>query len=297
MTSINNVSLQQFSSLFNSASSNSISDEYKKDLLLARISREDKRESTQNYVENVGETAQEEQNVSRISDEVTISQPAENEVSKPKVNTPELTTNANENNQTYDNNINQLKARKNSLQRVLNRLHQQGNNQVASPNREGDRETTQEVDASNSPTNRLTTEEAPLTKVLKRQINELEQEINKGRNEPTTGENVNSTNGLSLSQLVQKKTRLEQQLKSLEQEMPSPRSLAQGNNYTATASGETVEEGGDSNYQNHLEASRIKQEIRNLESDIDVQERKRIIDKTQAVLATTTEDRLLDIEV
>lgn len=297
MTSINNVSLQQFSSLFNSASSNSISDEYKKDLLLARISREDKRESTQNYVENVAETAQEEQNVSRISDEVTISQPAENEVSKPKVNTPEFTTNANENNQTYDNNINQLKARKNSLQQVLNRLRQQGNNLATSPNREGDRETTQEVDASNHPTNRLTMEEAPLAKVLNRQINEIEQEINKGRNELTTGENTNSTDGLSLSQLIQKKTRLEQQLKSIEQEMPSPRSLAKGNNHTATASGETVEGGGDSNYQNHLEASRIKQEIRNLESDIDVQERKRIIDKTQAVLATTTEDRLLDIEV
>jgi len=304
MTSINTTSLHQFSSKFHRYSSNSISDEYKKNLYLAQIAREDRRASTQNYVESAAENAQEEQNVSRISDEVTVSQSAESTTPKPRVNTPKLKTNSSENNQTYDNTINQLKARKNSLQQKLNRLNQKGTtNQTASPNQEGGEGTAQDVEAATSPTNRPTTKEAPLANVLKRQINDIKQEINKSSNKTNIGEDDNSTNGLSLSQLRQKKTRLEQQLRSMENETPRPRRAVQVTNRITT--GETAEESRNSQYQNQLEELRIKQEIRNLESKINVLERKQIIQKTQAALnemksvsnENSTENHLLDIEV
>jgi hypothetical protein len=208
MTSIDTKSLHQFSSQFHRYSSNNISDEYKKNLHLAQVAREDKSTSTQNYVESVAETTQEEQNISNISDEVTISQSSENTTYKTSVNTAYSKTDSTENNQTYDNTINQLKARKNSLQQELNRLNQKGTNQATSSNQEGGKETAQDVESATSPTNGLTTKESPLASVLKRQIDEIEQELNKNSNISAIGENFNSTNGLSLSQLQQKKTRL-----------------------------------------------------------------------------------------
>ena len=299
MTSINTTSLHQFSSQFHRCSSNSISDEYKKNLYLAQIAREDKRASTQSYVESVAETTQEEQNISNISDEVTVSQSAEYSTSKPKVNTPAPKTNPSENNQTYDNTINQLKARKNSLHQELNRLNQKGSNQEVSTNQEEERKLTQDVD---SPTNRLTTKEGPIAKVLKRQIVEIEQEINKNRNKTTIDGDVNPTDGLSLSQLRQQKTRLEQQLRDLEDKASRSNILVQDK--TRTTIRESVKQQENSQYQNHLEELRIKQEIRNLENKINGLERKQIIYKTQSALnemrnvssETTTENHLLDIE-
>jgi len=303
MTSINTASLQQFSSQFHRYSSNSISDEYKKNLYLARIAREDRRASTQNSVGNAVETIQEEQHVSNISDEVTVSQPSEYSTPKPSVNTPAPQTNSSEKSQTYDNNINQLKARKNSLQQKLNRLNQKGTNQATSSNQEGERGTTQDVEATTSPTRRLTTEEAPLTNVLKRQIVEIEQELNKNSDISAIGENFNSTNGLSLSQLRQKKTRLEQQLRNLGNVTSRPHIVAQETNHTTTRV--TVEEQKNSQYQNRLEEMRTKQEIRNLENKINTLERKQIVNKTQAALnemrnasnETTTENHLLSSAV
>ena len=302
MTSINNTSLQQFSSQFHRSSSNSISDEYKKNLYLARIAREDRRESTQNYVESAAETTQEEQNISNISDEVTISQSAEYSTPKPSANTTYSKTDSAENNQTYDNTINQLKARKNSLQQELNRLNQ-GTNQAASSNQEGGKETAQDVKATTSQTNRLTTEEAPLANVLKRQIDEIEQEINKNRNKTTIDGNANSTNGLSLSQLQQKKTRLEQQLRSMEDRSTTPGSPVQNNNRTTR---ELPEEEDNNSYQNRIRELRIKQEIKNLENEINSLERNQTIHKTQSALnemrnvsngSSNTESHLIDVEV
>ena len=302
MTSINTISLQQFSRLLNRTSSNSISDEYKKNLYLARIAREDRRESTQNYVESVAETTEEEQNVSNISDEVTISQSAEYSTPKPSVNTTYSKTDSAENNQTYDNTIKQLKARKNSLQQELNRL-KQGTNQAVSSNQEGGKETVQDVEATTSQTNRLTMEEAPLANVLKRQIDEIEQEINKNRNKTTIDGNANSTNRLSLSQLQQKKIRLEQQLRSMEDRSTTPGSPVQNNNRTTR---ELPEEEDNNSYQNRIRELRIKQEIRNLEREINSLERNQTIHKTQSALnemrnvsngSSNTESHLIDIEV
>lgn len=304
MTFINTTSLQQIFPLFNGYSSHHISDEYKKNLYLAQIARENRRVSTQNSVENVVETAQEEQNVSSLSDEVTVSKSTEYSTPKPRVNTPTLKSNTSENNQTYDDTVNQLKARKNRLQQELNRLNQQGINQSTSPDQEEERETMQDVDATSLPTNRLMTEEAPLVNVLKRQINEIEKELYKNRNKSTIGENIKSTERLSLSQLQQKKARLEQQLRNLENETLRPRGMAQDTNRTTIR--EPLEEQEESSYQNHLEELRIKQEIRNLESKINVLERKRIVKKTHAALneirnisneATHMENHLIDIEV
>ena len=302
MTSINTTSLQQFSSQFHRSSSNSISDEYKKNLYLARIAREDRRESTQNYVESVAETTEEEQNVSNISDEVIISQSAEYSTPKPSANTTYSKTDSAENNQTYDNTITQLKARKNSLQQELNRLNQ-GTNQAVSSNQEGGKETAQDVEATTSQTNRLTTEEAPLANVLKRQIDEIEQEINKNRNKTTIDGNANSTDGLSLSQLQQKKTRLEQQLRSMEDRSTTPGSPVQNNNRTTR---ELPEEEDNNSYQNRIRELRIKQEIRNLENEINSLERNQTIHKTQSALnemrnvsngSSNTESHLIDVEV
>jgi len=303
MTSINTTSLQQFSSQFHRSSSNSISDEYKKNLYLARIAREDRRESTQNYVESAAETTQEEQNISNISDEVTISQSAEYSTPKPSANTTYSKTDSAENNQTYDNTINQLKARKNSLQQELNRLNQ-GTNQAASSNQQGGKEAAQDVEESaSSPANGMTAEESPLASVLKQQIDEIEQELNKNSIISSIAENLDSTNGLNLSQMRQKKTRLVQQLRSLENKTPGPRSVAQDTNRTTI--GETLEKQEDSPYHNHMEELRIKQEIRNLENEINSLEKTQTIHKTQSALnetgnvssETSTENHLINIEV
>jgi len=302
MTSINTTSLQQFSSQFHRSSSNSISDEYKKNLYLARIAREDRRESTQNYVESAAETTQEEQNISNISDEVTISQSAEYSTPKPSANTTYSKTDSAENNQIYDNTITQLKARKNSLQQELNRLHQ-GTNQAASSNQEGGKEAAQDVEESaSSPANGMTAEESPLASVLKQQINEIEQELNKNSTISSISENLDSTNGLNLSQMRQKKTRLVQQLRSMENKTPGPRSVAQGTNRTTI--GETLEKHENSPYHTRMEELRIKQEIRNLENEINSLERTQTIHKTQSALnetgnvssETSTENHLINIE-
>jgi len=304
MTSINTTSLHQFSSQFHRYSSNSISDKYKENLYLARIAREDRRSSTQNSIENVVETTREEQNVSNISDEVNFSQTAQYTTPKPSMSIYALKTNSSENNQSYDNTINQLKAQKNSLQQELNRLNQKGRNQATYPNHEGDRGITQDVETTVLPANRLMKEEAPLANVLKQQIDEMEQEINKNRNKSNIGVNFDPTNGLSLSQLRQKKTRLEQQLRNLEVEVSKLCNWTQDNNRPATK--ETVEEHENFSYQNHMEKLRIKKKIRNLESEINVLERKRIVHKIQAALnetgnvsneTTNAENHLLDIEV
>ena len=303
MTSINTTLLQQFSSQFHRSSSKSISDEYKKNLYLARIAREDRRESTQNYVESTAGTTQEEQNISNISDEVSISQSAEYSTPKPSANTTYSKTNSTENNQTHDNTITQLKARKNSLQQELNRLNQ-GTHQAASSNQEGGKETVQDVEESaSSPANGMTAEESPLASVLKQQINEIEQELNKNSTISSISENLDSTNGLNLSQMRQKKTRLVQQLRSMENKTPGPRSVAQGTNRTTI--GETLEKQEDSPYHNHMEELRIKQEIRNLENEINSLERTQTIHKTQSALnetgnvssETSTENHLINIEV
>jgi DNA-binding phage protein len=303
MTSISTTSLQQFSCLLNRTSSNSISDEYKKNLYLARIAREERRESTQNYVESAAETTEEEQNISNISDEVITSQSTEYKATSPRVNPTYPTTNANDSIQTYDGNINQLKARKNSLQQELNRLNQ-GTNQAASSNQEGERETAQDVESASSPANGMTAEESPLASVLKRQIDEIEQELNKNGTISAISENLDSTNGLNLSQMRQKKTKLEQQLKSMEDKVANQSASVQNNNRTTI--GETLEQQGDSPYQNHMEELRIQQEIRTLESEINILERKKITSKTQAALneiknvsneATTTENHLINIEI
>jgi len=302
MTSINTTSLQQFSSQFHRSSSNSISDEYKKNLYLARIAREDRRESTQNYVESAAETTQEEQNISNISDEVTISQSAEYSTPKPSANTTYSKTDSAENNQTYDSTITQLKARKNSLQQELNRLNQ-GTHQAASSNQEGGKETAQDVEESaSSPANGMTAGESPLASVLKRQIDEIEQELNKNSTISSISENLDSTNGLNLSQMRQKKTRLVQQLRSMENKTPGPRSVTQGTNRTTI--GETLEKQEDSPYHNHMEELRIKQEITNLENEINSLERTQTIYKTQSALnetgnvssETSTENHLINIE-
>jgi len=304
MTSINTTSLHQFSSQFHRYSSNSISDEYKKNLYLAQIAREDRRASTQNSVENVVETEQEEQNVSNISNEAATSQSAEYATPKTGANTPDLRTNSSEKDQTYDNTINQFKAQKNRLQQELNRLNQKGSSQETSLNQEGEEGTTQDVEATISSAKRLMSREEPLANLLKRQIDEIEQEINRKHNNSTISENANLPDGLSLSQMRQKKTRLEQQLRNLENEATRPHRVGLDTNRTPARV--AVEEGEDSQHQNHLEELRIKQEIRNLENKINVLERKRIINKTQAALneirnvsneTTRMEDYLLDIEV
>lgn len=265
MTSINTTSLQQFSSLFNRYSSNSISDEYKKSLYLA--------------------------------------QPAEHTTPETRANASVLKTNYSENNQKHDDTINQLKAQKNSLQEELARLKQKGSNQVGSPNQEGDKGTVPEVDANNSAANKLTTKETPLADMLKRQIDEIEKEINKNRKKTAIGEDFKLPDGPDLSQLRQQKIRLEQQLRNMEDKASEASSLAQDNTHNNTR--KLVEEREDSLYQNQMEELKIKQKIRNLESEIEMLARRNVADKIQGTLnetrnhsnETTTEGHLLDIEV
>ena len=287
MTTITNISLQNFSSLFNAGSSGSISDGYKKSLYLARVAREDKSTGTQNYAESTAGTMKDEDQVSRISDEVTISQSAQTAeetttqtaASSPVIKTKPGGNNSNKN----DNTINKLKAKKNSLQQELNSLNQKGSGLAISPNQEGGEGAARTEDATSSTKNRMTGEESPLTKLLKSQINEIEQEIAKQRNQsdnPTGG--INPAEGPDLSQLRQKKTRIEQQLKNLENKTVQPEPQVQ--NTTRPTPGEPVEEAQKSDYQEQMEKLKMKQELRNLQGEISVLEREAIISKTQAAL-------------
>jgi glucose-6-phosphate-specific signal transduction histidine kinase len=80
-------------------------------------------------------------------------------------------------------------------------------------------------------------------------------------------------------------------------------SLAQDNTHNNTR--KLVEEREDSLYQNQMEELKIKQKIRNLESEIEMLARRNVADKIQGTLnetrnhsnETTTEGHLLDIEV
>ena len=129
----------------------------------------------------------------------------------------------------------------------------------------------------------MTGEESPLTNLLKSQINEIEQEIAKQRNQsdnPAGG--INPAEEPDLSQLRQKKTRIEQQLKNLENKTVQPEPQVQ--NTTSPAPGEPVEEAHNSDYQEQTERLKMKQELRNLQGEISVLEREAIISKTQAAL-------------
>ena len=288
MTTVNNISLQNFSSLFNAGSSGSISDGYKKSLYLARVAREDKSTGTQNYAESTAGTMKDKEQVSRISDEVTISQSAqtaeETTTQTAAARSPVIKTSPGGNNSnTNDNTINKLKAKKNSLQQELNSLNQKGSGLAISPNQEGGEGAARTEDATSSTKNRMTGEESPLTKLLKSQINEIEQEIAKQRNQsdnPTGG--INPAEGPDLSQLRQKKTRIEQQLKNLENKTVQPE--PQVKNTTRPTPGEPVEEAQNSDYQEQMEKLKMKQELRNLQGEISVLEREAIISKTQAAL-------------
>ena len=286
MTNSNNISLQDFSTLFNAGSSGSISDGYKKSLYLARVAREDKSTGTQNYAESTAGTMKDKEQVSRISDEVTISQSAqtaEDTTAQTGARSPVITTKPGENNNTNDTTINQLKAKKNSLQQELNSLNQKGSGLAISPNQEGEEGAARTEDAASSTKNRMTGEESPLTKLLKSQINEIEQEIAKQRNQsdnPAGG--INPAEGPDLPQLRQKKTRIEQQLKNLENKTVQPEPQVQ--NTTRPTPGEPVEEAQNSDYQEQMEKLKMKQELRNLQGEISVLEREAIISKTQAAL-------------
>jgi hypothetical protein len=287
MTTVNNISLQNFSSLFNAGSSGSISDGYKESLYLARVAREDKSTGTQNYAESTAGTMKDKEQVSRIADEVTISQSAktaEDTTTQTAASSPVIKTKPGGNNSnTNDNTINQLKAKKNSLQQELNRLNQKGGGPAISPNQEGEEGAARTEDATGSTKNRMTGEESPLTNLLKSRINEIEQEIAKQRNQsdnPAGG--INQAEGPDLPQLRQKKIRIEQQLRNLDN--TTVKSEPQVQNTTRPTPGEPVEEAQNSDYQEQMEKLKMKQEIRNLQGEINVLERQAIISKTQAAL-------------
>jgi len=286
MSTITTTSLQYFSSLVGRHSSNSISNEYKRNLYLANLAREDRRITTQNSVENLVEIDQKGKNVPQINDEGTVSQDKEYPAPPPQLNTSIIQANSAENHQTYDNTINRLKAKTNNLQQELISLNRAGSNQQASLHQENETEKL-EADAVNSPLDRPMVEESPLTSVLKRQITEIEQEIIKQRSQ-SIEEDINPTTGLNVTQLRQKKTRLEQQLKNLGNEASKNLEQLREPNFTTT--GQVVEEQGDEDYQNQREALRIKQELRNLENEITVLERQYTIEKTEATLKNTSEE-------
>lgn len=286
MSTITTTSLQYFSSLVGRHSSNSISNEYKRNLYLANLAREDRRITTQNSVENLVEIDQKGKNVPQINDEGTVSQDKEYPAPPPQLNTSIIQANSAENHQTYDNTINRLKAKINNLQQELISLNRAGSNQQASLHQENETEKL-EADAVNSPLDRPMVEESPLTSVLKRQITEIEQEIIKQRSQ-SIEEDINPTTGLNVTQLRQKKTRLEQQLKNLGNEASKNLEQLREPNFTTT--GQVVEEQGDEDYQNQREALRIKQELRNLENEITVLERQYTIEKTEATLKNTSEE-------
>jgi len=286
MSTITTTSLQYFSSLVGRHSSNSISNEYKRNLYLANLAREDRRITTQNSVENLVEIDQKGKNVPQINDEGTVSQDKEYPAPPPQLNTSIIQANSAENHQTYDNTINRLKAKTNNLQQELISLNRAGSNQQASLHQENETEKL-EADAVNSPLDRPMVEESPLTSVLKRQITEIEQEIIKQRSQ-SIEEDINPTTGLNVTQLRQKKTRLEQQLKNLGNEASKNLEQLHEPNFTTTE--QVVEEQGDEDYQNQREALRIKQELRNLENEITVLERQYTIEKTEATLKNTSEE-------
>ena len=282
MSTITTTSLQYFSSLVGRHSSNSISNECRRNLYLASLSRE----TNQQSVENIVKTAQDKKSVSQIANETTIPQGREGLASPPQLNASIIQANSAENHQTYDNTINRLKAKTNSLQQELISLNRAGSNQQASLHQENETEKL-EADAVNSPLDRPMVEESPLTSVLKRQITEIEQEIIKQRSQ-SNEEDINPTTGLNVTQLRQKKTRLEQQLKNLGNEASKNLEQLREPNFTTT--GQVVEEQGDEDYQNQREALRIKQELRNLENEITVLERQYTIEKTEATLKNTSEE-------
>ena len=282
MSTITTTSLQYFSSLVGRHSSNSISNECRRNLYLASLSRE----TNQQSVENIVKTAQDKKSVSQIANETTIPQGREYLASPPQLNTSIIQANSAENHQTYDNTINRLKAKTNSLQQELISLNRAGSNQQASLHQENETEKL-EADAVNSPLDRPMVEESPLTSVLKRQITEIEQEIIKQRSQ-SNEEDINPTTGLNVTQLRQKKTRLEQQLKNLGNEASKNLEQLHEPNFTTTE--QVVEEQGDEDYQNQREALRIKQELRNLENEITVLERQYTIEKTEATLKNTSEE-------
>jgi len=282
MSTITTTSLQYFSSLVGRHSSNSISNECRRNLYLASLSRE----TNQQSVENIVKTAQDKKSVSQIANETTIPQGREGLASPPQLNASIIQANSAENHQTYDNTINRLKAKTNSLQQELISLNRAGSNQQASLHQENETEKL-EADAVNSPLDRPMVEESPLTSVLKRQITEIEQEIIKQRSQ-SNEEDINPTTGLNVTQLRQKKTRLEQQLKNLGNEASKNLEQLHEPNFTTTE--QVVEEQGDEDYQNQREALRIKQELRNLENEITVLERQYTIEKTEATLKNTSEE-------
>jgi hypothetical protein len=226
--------------------------------------------------------------VSRISDEVTISESAqsaqttEDTTTQTAASSPVIkTTPGGNNSNTNDNTINQLKAKKNSLQQELNRLSQKGGGPAISPNQEGEEGAARTEDAAGA--KGLTGEESPLTNLLKSQISEIEQEIAKQRNQsdnPAGG--INQAEGPDLPQLRQKKIRIEQQLRNLDN--TTVKSEPQVQNTTRPTPGEPVEEAQNSDYQEQTERLKMKQELRNLQGEISVLEREAIISKTQAAL-------------
>jgi len=282
MSTITTTSLQYFSSLVGRHSSNSISNECRRNLYLASLSRE----TNQQSVENIVKTAQDKKSVSQIANETTIPQGREGLASPPQLNASIIQANSAENHQTYDNTINRLKAKTNSLQQELISLNRAGSNQQASLHQENETEKL-EADAVNSPLDRPMVEESPLTSVLKRQITEIEQEIIKQRSQ-SNEEDINPTTGLNVTQLRQKKTRLEQQLKNLGNEASKNLEQLHEPNFTTTE--QVVEEQGDEDYQNQRGALRIKQEIRNLQNEITLLERQYTIEKTEATLKNTSEE-------
>jgi hypothetical protein len=282
MSTITTTSLQYFSSLVGRHSSNSISNECRRNLYLASLSRE----TNQQSVENVVKTAQDKKSVSQIANETTIPQGREYLASPPQLNTSIIQANSAENHQTHDNTINRLKAKINNLQQELISLNRAGSNQQASLHQENETEKL-EADAVNSTLDRPMVEESPLTSVLKRQITEIEQEIIKQRSQ-SVEEDINPSAGLNVTQLRQKKTRLEQQLKNLGNEASKNLEQLHEPNFTTTE--QVVEEQGDEDYQNQREALRIKQELRYLENEITVLERQYTIEKTEATLKKTSEE-------
>jgi len=294
MSTITTTSLQYFSSLVGRHSSNSISNECRRNLYLASLSRE----TNQQSVENVVKTAQDKKSVSQIANETTIPQGREYLASPPQLNTSFIQANSAENHQTYDNTINRLKAKINNLQQELISLNRAGSNQQASLHHENETEKL-EADAINSPLDRPMVEESPLASVLKRQITEIEQEIIKQRSQ-SVEEDINPSAGLIVTQLRQKKARLEQQLKNLGTEASKNLEQLHKPNFTTTE--QVVEEQGDEDYQNQMEALRIKQEIRNLENEITLFERQYTIEKTEATLknpseeSNTTGNHLIDVQ-
>jgi hypothetical protein len=286
MSTITTTSLQYFSSLVGRHSSNSISNEYKRNLYLANLAREDRRITTQNSVENLVEIDQKGKNVPQVNDEGTVSQDKEYPAPPPQMNTSIIQANSAENHQTYDNTINRLKAKINNLRQELISLNRAGSNQQASLHQENETEKL-EADAVNFPLDRPMVEESPLTSVLKRQITEIEQEIIKQRSQ-SVEEDINPSAGLNVTQLRQKKTRLEQQLKNLGNEASKNLEQLHKSNFTTTE--QVVEKQGDEDYQNQREALRIKQELRYLENEITVLERQYTIEKTEATLKKTSEE-------